>query len=233
MEKPSEGPKAESMTTSNLGDKSMSKAKLKDKKRQGKNKRRGQNSVGEDSQESKGLSLLKRARREHPNPQIGVLVVSIKVGKPRKDDWFRIRSGQAWQFPTYLAYDKTTEQQYILPEDLLEHAFLELVEAVTLVLGVTEQGTPFLWPLKESRSGLGVKWANSRWEMVHLASGQWIRIEADRSTSGYNYYYAQGADFGDPKWPAGTMEELVERAFSGRIIADRDHELLKRFRGEL
>ena len=40
-------------------------------------------------------------------------------------------------------------------------------------------------------------------------------------------------DLGDPKWPNQSMEELINDAFSGRIIDSPDHPYIRQIQGRI
>ena len=46
----------------------------------------------------------------------------------------------------------------------------------------------------------------------------------------YRMWIAEG-DLGDPKWPEFDLDEMINRAFRGRIVASADHALLEALRG--
>jgi len=57
-----------------------------------------------------------------------------------------------------------------------------------------------------------------------------VRRKSNRSASVYTPQIAV-SDLGEPTWPTLDGEEIVGKAFHGRIIDDLDHPIVRKLRG--
>jgi hypothetical protein len=74
-------------------------------------------------------------------------------------------------------------------------------------------------------------WYASAIEMMRLALNGWIKVEANMSAGGYDYYPAP-IKIADPDWTAlPPFEELLALAFRGRIIDGASHPVVLRMLG--
>jgi hypothetical protein len=74
-------------------------------------------------------------------------------------------------------------------------------------------------------------WGRSALEAAQEAKGRWVRLTANMATGMYDIYVAP-ADLPPPVWPAMTFKELLRLAFKDKVIADINHPVLRRLRGE-
>jgi len=74
-------------------------------------------------------------------------------------------------------------------------------------------------------------WYASAIEMMRLALNGWIKVEANMSAGGYDYYPAP-MKIADPDWtPLPPFDELLTLAFRGRIIDNANHPAILRMLG--
>ncbi len=102
----------------------------------------------------------------------------------------------------------------------------ESCRPVQLVPYVNAAGTVRLWPisLKATARGELSAWAESALAVVNDYAGTWIRVAADKGSSGYLDTPMRVP--APPKWPDLTIWELVDKAFGKRQITSRDHPIL-------
>jgi hypothetical protein len=62
------------------------------------------------------------------------------------------------------------------------------------------------------------------------AKTTWVKVQSDRSLSGYRVFAAEG-NIPEPKWPDETIEALLEVAFRDRIIKSTDHPIVRKYLG--
>lgn len=175
-----------------------------------------------------------RLSQDYPS-MVGVkkVTTNIRVGKPDKHVFFRVRSGEDWRLPVFILEIKEDRENYIVRPSVYQN-IAELVTPKVLHTCITRDGVVFLLPVKlprpEDRSD---SWNDSRIAAAELAQHKWIRMAANISAGVYDIYEATG-NIPEPEWPADlTFEEILKIAFKGRIIDRHDHPVLRRLRGEL
>lgn len=110
--------------------------------------------------------------------------------------------------------------------------FPELARAARLVLAVTREGNPYVWPLRlPNDDGRGDNWANSALEIADLAKKDWMRMHANMSAGCYTCHRAKGISV-EPAWPAMTMGELIQKAFRDFCITDLEHPVARELLGD-
>ena len=103
----------------------------------------------------------------------------------------------------------------------------------TIRLAVDSTGTPKLIGEPDidpsSRANL---WHTSLKYGVERGETTWVRIQANMSAGQYEIIESAN-DLGEPKWPNQSMEELINDAFSGRIIDSADHPFIRQIQGRV
>lgn len=154
----------------------------------------------------------------------------IAVRKPNKQEFFRVRPGEEWQLSVAVIEDENRELWVVIPQ--LVHEVSEDVSYVQLRLAVNRHGTPILWPLKVSTNGKSNSWNQSAMVAADSATTRWVRMRSNNLTSQYDIVAAKH-DITEPVWPEMSLQEILERAFKGRIITSSDHPFLRQLRGEI
>ena len=96
---------------------------------------------------------------------------------------------------------------------------------------LTRQGTVFIWPVAlPDPDGRRNTWADSAHEAVRHAEDAWVRLVADMGMGAYRIYKAEG-QLTEPVWPDRPFSELLEIAFTNRVIDNPDHAIVRRLRG--
>src|SRR5262245_9666774 len=161
-------------------------------------------------------------------------VAAVPVRKPA-GDWFVRCHPQHW-CPVKLleVKDGPDRGYYIVARDLWETitaAGLRL-KPFRLTLAVSRDCGIFIWPLRlpeyENRKD---DWTAAALRIAKMAETSWLRIFAPQGGSTYSFKLAP-APIPDPVWPHQTFHELVDLAFDGRKIADRNDPLIRRLLGE-
>ena len=106
------------------------------------------------------------------------------------------------------------------------------VSYVQLRLAVNRHGIPFLWALRLPKDGRRNLWNDSAMNAAEHAIRRWVRVRSDMQGGQYTILAAK-VDFGEPKRLECTFQEILQRAFRDRIIADNNHPVLRQFRGEI
>jgi hypothetical protein len=157
---------------------------------------------------------------------------TIACRKPHRQTFVQVRKGDEWRLPTAIFHDEISRENYLVSRELWEGLGNE-VFPVCLVLAITRQGDPFLWPLKMPRGdGSSNSWNESALAAANVAEDNWVRVSSNNSTSQYDTFVAT-AEFPEPEWPELTFQELIELCFRDRYIADMGHPILRALRGEV
>jgi hypothetical protein len=159
------------------------------------------------------------------------LLVTVPVRKPKNNEFVRTHPSPDFQFLTGLLED---DREFFIVDRMCWDELGSLIILVRLILTITRQNVPLLWPVKLPRSeGRRNTWNESAQEAANLAQHEWICIRANQDLGAYDLLVAQGK-LPEPEWPAGeTMTSLLQKAFKGRHIKDADHPVLRRLRGEI
>ena len=166
-------------------------------------------------------------------------LTGINVRRPPKQSFVRFSPDPAHTFNiTCLAYQDEdggagrSDRAYypILPD--VAPLVLESVIPVRFALYVTLKGTPALWPINMRRDTKGElnSWSESALTIVTEFVDQWLRIVAERESSGY--VVIPGAYNAPPKWPELTAREIFDLAFGKRLIKDESHPLVQHLLGK-
>jgi hypothetical protein len=105
-----------------------------------------------------------------------------------------------------------------------------------LTLCVSRETGLFLWPLKYGEE----KFKNQRDDFSKAAlrackeaETTWGSLYWKNGTATYTWEPAEAsADFGDPKWPDQSFEDLVLLAFENKILTSLDDPLIRRLLGK-
>jgi hypothetical protein len=157
----------------------------------------------------------------------------VACRKPGRQEFFRTNPDPQQRFTTALFKDAESGEQYLVSPALR----VELGEHVTPTLLVptisrSSPGVPFLWPLAVPDSQRPLRWHESAIESAKLAESSWVRMTADMPSGSYLTYLASG-EIPEPAWSdVPPINELLKLCFRDRFIADPQHPVCKRLRGE-
>ncbi len=181
---------------------------------------------------------LRRLRiRKEPGSALGIhkRLTTVPVRKPSKEIWVRTHPDRdACWLETYVIELKEDREVYLVSPELWPALAGESTfSARLLALAVSRDGTAFLWPIRlPGPDGKIDSWSQSAMDAAILAQSSWVRTTANMSLGAYEVYEASGID-AEPTWPTESMSEILKVAFRGKYIAEMDHPILKRLRGEV
>lgn len=156
------------------------------------------------------------------------LLTTLPVRRPDRQ-WF-VRVHPTLRIETAVFELKEERETYLVSPEMRAEIPGELV-AKALLLAVTRQNSPFLWPIRlPDESGRLDEWNRSAAEAAKLAETQWVRLVANRSLGAYDTFLATG-DLPDPGWPDLDLEALLKLAFRDRYISSLDHPVVQRLLG--
>ncbi len=171
--------------------------------------------------------------RQDFGAQLGVkkVVVQPQVRRPGRHSWVFVHEDEEYRYPAAVIELPETNETYLVAPHLLEALSGEWMPKL-LVSAVTRQGTFFIWPVKlPDGTGRIDSWNASAMAIINAHAGEWIRVVSQRDAACYGVFTTE-ADLPAPEWPDEPFEELLGKAFKGRIIDTLDHPLVRRLRGE-
>ena len=166
--------------------------------------------------------------------EVGVrkLVTTIPVRRPDNHAFFRIRAEDEFKLPVALLEFRELNEKYIINHSLAAQMPGEAKRKM-LTVGITRQGSLFVWPLPlPGPDGKQISWHASAIMAAELAEKRWVRISPNMDLGIYDLFQAE-AELPEPLWPELTMSEIVQIAFREQIISDISHPVLQRLRGEV
>lgn len=152
---------------------------------------------------------------------------NIPVQKPNKAVWVRVHP--EIHIGLVLYHDELANEYYLVHPSVYEFFKTTLVE-VTLFLAVTSRGHMFFWPVKSNSTNRANSWMESALRAVVEARKSWVRVQANFSARGYDVF-APVSPPPDPDWQVDDIDDLLEKAFSGKIVDDQDHPIIKHIQG--
>lgn len=160
------------------------------------------------------------------------LILVVNVQKPSKQAFVRVHPDPALRIPMALLELKEERETYAVTPAVAEQIPAE-VKFVDLRLAVTQQGTPFLWPVPlPPTSRADNAWSMTSRTAAELAETTWVRLTANMNAQCYDVHVAHSSA-ADPAWPSKSLSELLELAFgNGRLIDSLDHPVIRRLLGK-
>jgi len=149
------------------------------------------------------------------------LLLVLNVQKPNKQSYVRVHPSPELRIPVALLELKEERETYVVAPNVAEQIPGE-VRRVEIRLGVTMQGTAFLWPVPLPPA----ERADNSWNAT-----DWVRMTPNMSAQHYDVLVSQTAA-ADPVWPDKSLGELLTIAFgNGRLIDSLEHPVIRRLLG--
>jgi hypothetical protein len=166
-------------------------------------------------------------------PQLGIkkLLLHVPVRKPKRQEYFRTRSGPEYCMPiAILELMEEREIYAVIPAVAL--GLPGETRTVELRVCITRAGTTFLWPVPlPGPDGRELAWHKTARAAAELAGTRWVRMTANMEAGHYDILVAP-AGIPDPAWPEESLADLMRIAFgNGRLIDAADHPVIKRLQG--
>jgi hypothetical protein len=159
------------------------------------------------------------------------VITIVPARKPNRVEFFRVHPDENYRLTTTILIDDQRDV-YIIPV-AARGVVLDLgdIKPVQLLTCVNRRNDPFIWPLPlPTFDGRTNAWHSSAREAAAMAEKQWIRLVPDMSAGFYKVYAAQG-EFDAPQFPEIPFNELLQKAFTGRVIDSADHPVIRALRG--
>ena len=160
------------------------------------------------------------------------VLTAVPVGKVPKFFFFRRHPGpQACANMALLDATKFGGDGVYAVSSSICSLLPDQVRLSTLYLVVTSQGDPYLVPVSlPGADGRVNPWHASLACGLNIAATKWVRLTANMGRGAYDVFEAVG-DLPEPVWPPQSFDELLEIAFSGRMITTADHPLVMQLLG--
>jgi hypothetical protein len=179
-------------------------------------------------------SLLSSLRLPDTYSATGGITQPLKptYGKLNKHRFCRVHPDIEYKLRCLLVDDKENGETYLAAPNMAGHLG-SLATAKTIRLAVDNSGIPKLIGEPDvDLSGRRNLWQSSYKDAIDQAENNWVRVEANMKAGQYEITKSTN-DLGDPKWPNQSMEELINDAFSGRIIDSPDHPYIRQIQGRV
>jgi hypothetical protein len=160
-------------------------------------------------------------------------LMTVPVRKPNRQDFVRVHPDLEYRLtPAAIIEVKEDREIYLVRPNMAQELAGEIA-TVTLYTTINRQGVLILWPVKlPAPDGRHNEWHRSSAEGAELAMKGWIRLTANMSLGAYEVFEATG-DLPEPEWPDIPFHQILEIAFSDRIVDRADHPLIQRLRGQV
>jgi len=159
------------------------------------------------------------------------LLTTVPVRKPNPQDFFRVRPESNYRESFALIELREDRETYLVRPEIYPDLQSEVLHA-TIFTAINRQGVVFLWPVKlPTPDGRRNDWARSAREAAELAMQSWVRLKANMDLGAYEIFQAESV-MADPVWPELSFQELLRIGYRDRMIADLDHAVIKRLRGQ-
>ena len=187
----------------------------------------------ENGQQSFDLKQLRLPQNFAETVGVKRKLVTLRVRKPHRQEFVRIHPGDDFRLSTALFNQKDeSDGTYLVDPQLLEELIAEIVPTL-LLLAITRQKVPFIWPLRLPREdGRQDAWSRSALEAASLAEKRWISVRANMSMGAYDVFEAAG-ELPEPEWPEITFQQAIDLAFRDRYIDSPEHPVIKQLWGRL
>ncbi len=157
-------------------------------------------------------------------------LISVPVGKPGKQTWFRVLPGEEWQInAALLKLEEDGTYFFVAPSiypDLAAEAMRVVIRTV-----VTTQGTISLWPIRlPNPDGRDFLWWISARAVALQAETEFVRMRANQEAGAYDVIKATD-NYGEPDRPRHNFSELLEIAFAGKVIESLDDPVVLKLLG--
>lgn len=153
----------------------------------------------------------------------------VPIQRPPDQAFFVAHPEPAFRIAVPVIVLKEEREHYIVDKTLLEDLRGEWLPKM-LVACQTRQGGVYFWPIRlAGADGKLDTWNTSALQIASRCAGRWIRVTANRELGAYDVIEPI-SPFPDPVWTA-SADELLKKAFHGRVIDSLQHPVVKHLRG--
>lgn len=153
----------------------------------------------------------------------------VPIQRPPKQSFFMPHPDPDWRIQIAALELKEERETYILDPSVVEELTGEWVAKV-LIPCQTKQGGLYLWPIRLPGSdGRSNSWSESAQHIANQYAGRWIRVTANMEVGAYDVVIPI-VDPPSPTWPQ-SPDDILSKAFRGRVIDSLDHAVVRQLRG--
>jgi hypothetical protein len=153
------------------------------------------------------------------------VLTGIDVRKPKGTEWVRVHSSP--DFRRLLGVTEVAGDLYVVHQDLAP-VLGDVVKPKLLAAAVNNRGIPFLWPLRRpAPDGRRDGYMDSENIAADRARDYWVRVVSNQHARRYDLFDAAAGKIPDPEWPQIDFATWLQLAFSGRVIKDLNHPLVR------
>ncbi len=166
----------------------------------------------------------------YPELEIVEVPSAYEVRKPGKHEFVRMNPDPKNQCFVGVIKEKTgmNEKLWLVAGPVVKECPGEIT-GINLRVAINRMGQIFIWPLSYDTSN---SWNQSALQGAEQAKTHWVRLKSNKDEGKYQIMVAKG-ELPDPIWPDFDLGEMITLAFGDRIIADLNHPVLQKLRGEI
>jgi hypothetical protein len=146
------------------------------------------------------------------------LAMAPKVRSPHANEDVRCRKDWCWRDVMLVKHDS---KLYLVSSNLCQ-ALSGLMFRGSLYAAASDKSEIFIWPVKLN--------APTAVEAAEMASKKWSRVVWQHTTKGYLVKEAE-AQHSEPNWRFENFDQLIESAFSGRVLESIDQQVVQEILG--
>jgi hypothetical protein len=155
--------------------------------------------------------------------------ISILVRRPDHQVFVRFHPDDKYHFKTLVLEIKEKKEYYLISPELRPNLENEL-RAKLLALGITRQGSLFIWPISIGNSS-GDTYSPTALDLVIAGKTRWCRIIPNLGTKVYEPIFPK-SQLPDPEWPDLQIDEILNIAFKDHFIDSEDHPIIRNLLGK-
>ena len=164
------------------------------------------------------------------------VLTTVPVRRPGRTEFFRVHPNPDYVVDSYvLEYNSGLDRETYWVAPGLRAQLVAELRPVRLFTCMTKRGTVFLWPARlplADSSNSGRAWHQSALQAAEEAKTLWVNLIGNKDLGAYEYVKARG-DLGEPQWPDKSYRELIELAFTDRVIDTTEHPVIRDLNGEM
>ena len=148
------------------------------------------------------------------------------------EEFFRVHPSSDYRENFAMIDLKDDREDFLVLPKLVPELAAEVVYK-TIFTAINRQGVVFLWPIRlpAPDARRSDNWARSAREAAEFALSKWVRMKSNMSLGAYDITIADSV-MAEPNWPALSFQELLRIAYRDRMVANLEHPVVKRLRGQ-
>jgi hypothetical protein len=158
----------------------------------------------------------------------------IPIGKPSKEKFCRVHPGVGYELDLPLIEIKESNdlRGIYLPSQSPSDELFKIIQSQPgvvrmkkLKLGIYPDGSIFIWALNLNNGRVTNAWNQTALDGAGIAREQWVKLSPSMD-NGYYETLTAITPMKDPVWPKETFNQILDKAFNGRIIESVEHPVI-------